>query len=112
VRLDLELKQNTLIVRLSGDLDLAITDNLRSSLDEAIDKQSVSNLIFNLSQVTFIDSSALGVLLGRYKRISRRGGRVCIVGLQPQVRRILELSGVFQVMDEFPGENVALENIG
>ncbi|OPX83817.1 MAG: Anti-sigma F factor antagonist [Pelotomaculum sp. PtaB.Bin104] len=111
MRLDLEYKENTLIVRLSGDLDMGIADSLRNSLEEALDRQPVLNLVFNLAGVSFLDSSILGVLLGRYKRISKIGGSVCIVEPQPQVRRILELSGLFLIMNEFPGEDVALENI-
>ncbi|MDD4169925.1 MAG: anti-sigma F factor antagonist [Desulfotomaculaceae bacterium] len=112
MRLDFEFKHNTLIVRLSGDMDLGIADSLRNSLEAALDQQSVINLIFNLAQVSFLDSSILGVLLGRYKRISKKGGKVCIVEPQPQVRRILEMSGLFLVMEEFPSEDVALKNIG
>ncbi|MDD3654531.1 MAG: anti-sigma F factor antagonist [Desulfotomaculaceae bacterium] len=112
MHLDFELKDNTLIVRLSGDMDLGKADYLRNSLEAVLDQQQVNNLIFNLAQVTFLDSSILGVLLGRYKRISKKGGKVCIVEPQPQVRRILEMSGLFQVMEEFPGEDIALKNIG
>jgi len=112
VRLELEQLQNTLIVRLNGDLDLGIADHLRSTLDEALDNQPVRNIILNLAGVSFIDSSVLGVLLGRYKRVMKTGGKVCIVEPQPQVRKILELSGLLRIMDEFPGEAVALENIG
>lgn len=112
VRLELEQIQDTLIARLSGDLDLGVADHLRNTLDEALDNQPVRNIILNLAGASFIDSSVLGVLLGRYKRVSRIGGRVCIVEPQPQVRRILELSGLLRIMDEFPGEAAALENIG
>lgn len=109
--MELERWQNTLIVRLSGDLDLSVADSLRSTLEEALNHQPVRNIIFNLAGVSFIDSSVLGVLLGRYKRVTKAGGRVGIVEPQPQVRRILELSGLLRIMDEFPGEAAALENI-
>ncbi|OPY59032.1 MAG: Anti-sigma F factor antagonist [Pelotomaculum sp. PtaU1.Bin035] len=112
MRLDLELIQDTLIVRLSGDLDLGVADYLRDVLEDSLDRQPVKNLVFNLAGVSFVDSSVLGVLLGRYKRISRNGGKVCVVKPQPQVHRILELSGLLRIMAEFPGETDALENIG
>lgn len=110
--LELEQLHDTLIARLSGDLDLGIADHLRSALDEALDNQPVRNIVLNLANVSFIDSSVLGVLLGRYKRITKIGGKVCLVEPQPQVRRVLELSGLLHIMDEFPGEDVALESIG
>lgn len=110
--LDVELKQDILFVRLSGELDLGVADYLRNALEEALDREPARNLVFNLARVSFIDSSGLGVLLGRYKRVSRNGGKVLIVSPQPQVRRILDLSGLLRVMGEFPSETEALEKIG
>ena len=110
--LDLELKQDTLFIRPGGELDLGVAATLRNALDQALDRDPVRNLVFNLSRVSFIDSSGLGVLLGRYKRVSQNGGKVLIVSPQPQVRRILELSGLLQIMDESSSEPEALAKIG
>jgi len=112
VLLDVELKQDTLVVRPSGELDLGVADYLRGALEEALNQEQVRNIVFNLAGVSFVDSSGLGVLLGRYKRVSRNGGKVFIVSPQPQVRRILDLSGLLRIMSEFPSENEALEKIG
>ena len=110
--LDVELKQDTLVVRPSGELDLGVADYLRGALEEALNQEQVRNIVFNLARVSFVDSTGLGVLLGRYKRVSRNGGKVFIVSPQPQVRRILDLSGLLRIMSEFPSENEALEKIG
>ncbi|MCL6560524.1 MAG: anti-sigma F factor antagonist [Firmicutes bacterium] len=112
MQIDIEMMDETMVVRPSGELDLAVADSLRGTLEEALDGQPVRNLVFNLARVTFIDSSGLGVLLGRYKRVSRNGGHVYIVGAQPQVRRIIELSGLFRIMGEYPSEVEALDKIG
>jgi len=69
---------------------LSVADRLRSELDEAIEREAPENIVFNLSKVSFIDSSVLGVMLGRYKRITKNGGKVWIVSPTPQVRKILE----------------------
>lgn len=112
VLLDIELKQDTLLVRPIGELDLGEADNLRNALEEALDCEQVKNMVFNLARVSFVDSSGLGVLLGRYKRVAKHGGKVFVVSPQPQVRRILELSGLLRIMNEFPSETEALEKIG
>jgi stage II sporulation protein AA (anti-sigma F factor antagonist) len=111
MQLELKMEQGTLVVRPAGELDLGIAEDFRNALDEVLDQGAVKNLIFNLSRVTFIDSSGLGVMLGRYKRITRTGGQVAVIGPQPQVRRILELSGLFQIMNEFRNEEEALAKI-
>lgn len=110
--LDLELRQDTLVVRPSGEMDLGVADYFRGALEEALDREQVRNLVFNLARVSFIDSSGLGVLLGRYKRVVRNGGKVFIVSPQPQVRRVLDLSGLLRIMNEYPSEAEALEKIG
>jgi stage II sporulation protein AA (anti-sigma F factor antagonist) len=112
VLLDIEFKQETLFVRLGGELDLSAADFLRNSLEESLDSESARNIVFNLSKVSFIDSSVLGVLLGRYKRVTKNGGKVIIVSPPPQVRKILELSGLFRIMGESDSEDEALQKLG
>lgn len=110
--LDVEMKKDTLLVRPNGELDLGVADRFRRTLDETIEKGKARNLVFNLTRVSFVDSSGLGVLLGRYKRVSKNGGKVFIVSPQPQVRKVLDLSGLLRIMNEYSNENEALEKIG
>lgn len=112
VLLDIEFKQDTLFVRPGGELDLSVADFLRNNLEEFLDREPVRNIVFNLSKVSFVDSSVLGVMLGRYKRVSKNGGKVWIVSPQPQVRKILELSGFFRIMGESDSEDGALQKLG
>lgn len=112
MHLDMDYQQqDTLVVRLGGDMDLGVADKLRIALDKQLAEKRIRYLVLNLSRVTFIDSSGLGVILGRYKRLHHAGGRVILVGAQPQVKRILELSGLLQIMEEYPDENRALTKI-
>ncbi|MDD4237807.1 MAG: anti-sigma F factor antagonist [Desulfotomaculaceae bacterium] len=110
--LDIEFKQDTLLVRPGGELDLSVADFFRNNLEESLDREPATNIVFNLAQVSFVDSSVLGVLLGRYKRVSKKGGKVIIVSPQPQVRKILELSGLFRIMGESDSEAEALLKLG
>lgn len=111
MRLEVEKRQETLIARPWGEIDLEVADSLRKALEEALDREASRNMIFNLAGVSFIDSTGLGVLLGRFKRVSRNGGQVFIVSPQPQVRKILDLSGLLGIMGEFSSEDEALEKI-
>jgi stage II sporulation protein AA (anti-sigma F factor antagonist) len=111
MELDLEIKQDTLLVRPKGELDLVVADEFRTILENALDNRPINFLVLNLSQVSFIDSSCLGVILGRYKRLAQVNGRVSLVSAQPQVRRVLEMSGFFRIMREYSGEEEALNYI-
>lgn len=106
----IEIKEKSMLVRLKGEIDLAVADTLRESLEKELDSNSqIKYLIINLSNVTYIDSSGLGVILGRYRRVTKYGGRVFIVGARAQVRKVLDLSGLLNIMQECPSEASALE---
>lgn len=102
MELDTSVAGQTLLVHLRGDVDLNAADCLREALDKSLAEAKAINLLLDLSNVDFIDSSGLGVLLGRYKRVSRAGGKVIIVGAKPHVRNVLELSGLLRIMPEYP----------
>ncbi|ADG82507.1 anti-sigma-factor antagonist [Thermincola ferriacetica] len=104
-----EYKESVLLVKLTGDFDMAVADNIRCHIDKQLDEGLVKNVVLDLSDVGFIDSSGLGVILGRYKRISQLGGKMAIIGAQPQVNRILELSGIQKIIDCYSAEEEALQ---
>ena len=89
----------TLVVKLSGEIDQSCASEIRTDIDREIQLKNVKNLIFDFGGVTFMDSSGIGVILGRYKQIKARGGKTMIVRPQPQVDKILELSGLKKIMD-------------
>ncbi len=104
--MSLEFKKirSTLIVRVAGEMDMLIADKMRTEIDRRIDDKSVKNLVLNLEKVTFIDSSGLGVVIGRYKRITAKQGRMFIVGARPQVEKILFFSGVNRLVPMYKNE--------
>ena len=106
--MEYELVGQSLIVRLAGELDMVAAARFRETVEELMDRRPVRHLYVNLARVTFVDSAFLGSLFGRYRRVSRDGGRVGVIGVPPQVRSALELSGVFRTMDEFRTEQEAL----
>lgn len=107
-KLDVEFKEGMLIARPEGELDLRVADFLRKELEQAIKHYPLRHLVLNLSRVTYIDSSCLGVILGRYKRLAQEGVGISLVGLQPQVRRVCELSGLLRIMAEYSTEEEAV----
>lgn len=109
MKLDFMTKKTTLIVRVSGELDMLAADEFRKEVDQSLEKNCSSNVILNLAGVQFIDSSGLGVILGRYKKITLRGGKLAFVGAPVQVKRILELSGVLRIASVYENENEALQ---
>lgn len=92
--LKLERNHHILTARLDGDIDHHHVLFLRAALDRVLDDSAASTLIFDLSRVDFMDSSGIGLLIGRYKRMQARGGQMYISGSNDSVDRILCLSGI------------------
>lgn len=99
---------NTVWAAISGEVDMQVAPLWRDALDRELAVSLARNLTFDFSEVSFIDSSGLGVMLGRYKKVSSRGGKVKIIGANKQVYRTLTLSGFAGLMEiETPSEETA-----
>ncbi|TYO95592.1 STAS domain-containing protein [Desulfallas thermosapovorans] len=105
-------ENNYLIVSVIGEIDISLTDSLRDDVDQALEDYGVNQLIFDLTEVDFVDSAGLGVILGRYKRIAARGGKVYLAGAKPQVKKVLDLSGLPRLMETHPSVHLLLDKIG
>lgn len=88
-----------LLVEACGEFDMFVADKLKAEICRALEKSSASHLIFDFKDLTFIDSSGLGVILGRYRELSERGGRITISGANQQVYQVLKLSGLTKVIE-------------
>ncbi|MEN6327802.1 MAG: anti-sigma F factor antagonist [Syntrophomonas sp.] len=102
--LDYKLVRNTLVVKVKGELDMLIAERIREEIDKKLVENQIKNLILNLDKVTFIDSSGLGVIIGRYKKISALNGRMYIVGARPAVEKILFFSGINKLVPIYRSE--------
>jgi len=100
-----------LIVQVDGELDLETSPVFREKVESKLNQyEMIKHLILDLKQVNFIDSSGLGAILGRFKRLSQQGGRVSAVNVSPQVRRIFELSGLLKIMKIYSDRQQALKS--
>jgi len=114
VNLQVEMRRHrdTLIVRLVGELDHHTADEVRLSLDEEIAKGTCRHLLLSLESLQFMDSSGIGVILGRYKLIKQKGGRMVVCGVNPPVHRLFDMSGLFKIMSVHEDESQALSELG
>lgn len=92
------IKGDTLVVCLSGEIDHHVAEKIRNDIDDEIKLYETKNLIMDFSKVTFMDSSGIGVVLGRYKKVGERGGTVTIRNADRLVKQILDMSGIFSLM--------------
>ena len=86
-------------VQLIGELDHHSAERARVMLDTLLHDISVRELTLDLSAVTFMDSAGLGVVLGRYRTIALRGGKVVVTGVNPSIDRIFRMSGLYALVE-------------
>jgi len=103
VRLDTKFDGGTLTVTIAGELDLYTAAQASEQIDAAIEENRVRLLVLDLASVSFLDSSGLGVILGRYKKIRHRGGTMQIAGASPVVTRILKMAFLDRIVPIVPG---------
>ena len=101
-------QRKTLIVTLQGELDHHSAGNVKELLEELIKNRGPENLIFDFTNLTFMDSSGIGMLVGRYKLISAIGGQVCICGASRAVDRLLTMSGIKKIIATYATAEDAL----
>ena len=109
---DFTVIENVLIVRLSGELDHHEAKTLRTAWQKKLVEEQVQHVILNLKEVTFMDSSGIGVLLGRYKEIMKLGGQLVVCSVNPAIQRIFEMSGLFTIIHQAENEQLALHSLG
>lgn len=101
--------QNVLIIHLCGELDHHTAEKVRVDIENELQKETYTHLILNLEQLHFMDSSGLGVILGRYKKVSQSGGKMILCSVQPSIYRLMEMSGLFKIISFFDNEKSALD---
>ncbi len=108
----METKKDVLLIRLKGELDHHTAENLRNKVSDEIEKNNIHHIILNLEELAFMDSSGLGVILGRYKQIQSQGGEMVVCSISPAVKRLFEMSGLFKIIRLVDDEQYALKTLG
>jgi len=97
------------IVDVSGRLTSFESGALRDSISRLL-KQHRTNIVLNLSDLQYLDSSGIGELARIYVSVVKASGQMKVVGLAPKVEEILKITQLYQVFPEFPSEEAALES--
>ncbi len=108
----LEYKEDTMIVRLAGELDQHYASKLRTDIDTQVTHRGIHKIAFDFSNVGFMDSSGIGVIMGRYRLMQSVGGKVCAFGISPRLDKLIEMSGIKRIISVYSDEQTALRREG
>ncbi|WP_202076821.1 anti-sigma F factor antagonist [Caldalkalibacillus salinus] len=112
LQIDLNTKDDVLIIRLVGELDHHTAEKLRVQVEDKIETHGIRHILLNVAELDFMDSSGLGVILGRYKQIQQKEGQMIICAISPTIYRLFELSGLFKILKIVDSEQEALQALG
>ncbi len=94
-----EREYGCLILRMPRELDHHQAEILKEEADELIQNYPVRSLVFDFTDTQFMDSSGIGVIIGRGKNVRFSGGYVRAVHLNGQIQRIFQLSGLRKIIE-------------
>lgn len=96
---DFKVIDNYLMVKLPEEIDHYQSAYISERADRYILKEQVDNIVFDFEDTRFMDSSGIGIIMGRYKKISCFGGKVFAIHADRQIKRILYISGLHKIME-------------
>lgn len=90
----LETENSCLTAYLSGEIDHHAAKELREAIDIHATSQKPEKLLLNFREVTFMDSSGIGLVMGRYRLMQELGGELRVTGVPSHIRKVMRLSGL------------------
>ena len=102
MEIEYKIERSKTYIYFVGELDECSSANARVKVDKIIENTKVGNcVLFDFSKTTFMDSTGIGVLLGRYKKMKKLGIKGYVSSPSFQVDKILQISGIYDVMPKY-----------
>ncbi len=104
-------EKKAILVKTDAEMDHHIVSDMRRKIDTKIKSSNAVNVIFDFSELDFMDSSGIGMIMGRYKLTRILGGKIVVFGIKKQVVRIMEMSGINKLITVCETEDEAVKKI-
>lgn len=106
----MDVLKNYLIVKLKGELDHHTSEDLRKKIDQQYYKNNLLNIVLDLRGLSFMDSSGIGLIMGRYKNCMERKGKIYVISTNPYIDRILKMSGLLKIVNTYSSIDEAIRD--
>ena len=93
------IKGTNLTIHMPKELDHHNAEEIKREADRLLGTRNIRSIIFDFEKTSFMDSSGIGVLAGRYRKISCFGGKVYVIHANRRIRKILEMSGIGDIVE-------------
>jgi len=108
LQIEVRRQKDVAVIILKGEVDAYTCARLREAMIEAIEDGG-ANLVVDMKNVEYIDSSGLGTLVGGLKRVSERQGTIAVVCTNPQIRKVFDITGLVKVFPIYGSEDDAVK---
>ena len=107
-------EQQSLVACLSGEIDHHAARKIRQEIDRACEERAARFLILDFREVTFMDSSGIGLVMGRYQLMQDLGGELALANLPASIKRVMRLAGLdrLAVLDRRPTPKQTTDKTG
>ena len=106
-----EVRDEILIVHLPDELDHHTAEEIKKSTDDLFARKRIRDIIFDYSDTNFMDSSGIGLIMGRYREVRYLKGNVYLVNISGKMERVLSISGLYRVAKKKDTIDNAIEDI-
>ena len=94
-------RNGNLVVKIRGEIDHHSAQGIKQAVMDEFARAAARNIVFDFAHVSFMDSSGIGMVIGRYKELSKLGGRVFAINIGADIGRIFEISGLKRIVPCF-----------
>lgn len=96
---DFQVIENYLMVRMPEEIDHHKSVYISKIADDYIMQSGVGNVVFDFEDTKFMDSSGIGIIIGRYKKISYFGGKVFVINTDMRIKKSLMICGLHKIIE-------------
>lgn len=106
----MDIINDNLIVTLEGELDHHTSEDARKEIDQQYYRNNLINIVLDLRGLSFMDSSGIGLIMGRYKNCTEKKGKMSIVSTGSNIHRILKMSGLLKLVNIYSNIDEAIRD--
>ncbi len=91
-------KDKLLTIKISKEIDHHEAEKIRRRMDNEIQRYMPKRVVFDFSNVSFMDSSGIGLVVGRYKLVAMLGGSLIMKNVKPNLEKVFKMSGILKII--------------
>ena len=106
---ELYIEKNSLVVLVEGELDHHLAALLRARIDPVLAREGICDIIYDFGGTEFMDSSGIGMIMGRHRQVAYLGGRTAVCNVGRAMDRLLRMSGLYRIVEKFDSREEAAD---